>query len=171
MVLAGKYKEGTLRHRPVLGLVMLAASALAACSASPPSRQPSLAMLPPPTPPLEVAPSAGPRFAQQGVASWYGKRFHHKRTASGEHFDMHNLTAAHRSLPLDTVVRVTNLENQRRVLVRINDRGPFKRGRVIDLSAGAAEALEMTQEGVVPVLIEVYDIDQMQSVAERLRVY
>ncbi len=116
-------------------------------------------------PPPETGPS--PRFAQEGLASWYGKRFYKKRTASGERYNMHDLTAAHRTLPLDTVVRVTNLSNHLTVLVRVNDRGPFRRRRVIDLSASAAEALGITQRGIAPVLIEVYDADQAQTVAER----
>ena len=105
------------------------------------------------------------------MASWYGKRFHHRRTASGEHYDMHGYTAAHRSLPSNTVVRVTYLDNRRVVLVRINDRGPYKYGRIIDLSAEAAKALDMTEAGIVPVLLEVYDADQSLRVAASLPAY
>jgi len=126
-------------------------------------------MLPPAALPWSPPPEAQPepRFAQQGLASWYGKRFHKRRTASGERYNMHDLTAAHRTLPLDTIVRVTNLDTHVTVLVRVNDRGPFKSGRVIDLSASAAEALGMMQRGVAPVLVEVYDTDQTQTVALR----
>jgi rare lipoprotein A len=86
-------------------------------------------------------------------------------TASGEPFDMNELTAAHRSLPLHTVVRVTNLDNGRSVKVRINDRGPYLRGRVIDLSAQAARALGMTHDGIASVRLEVYDDDQAETLA------
>jgi rare lipoprotein A len=88
-----------------------------------------------------------------GHASWYGPFFHGNPTASGEIFDMHDLTAAHRTLPLGTRVLVHNLENDRTILVRINDRGPYVRGRDIDLSYGAARALGMVRPGVVRVEI------------------
>lgn len=83
----------------------------------------------------------------RGVASWYGPGFHGRRTASGERFDMHDLTAAHRSLPFGTVVRVESLVNGRTVDVRINDRGPHIKQRVIDLSRGAAAALGLLDAG------------------------
>ncbi len=89
------------------------------------------------------------------MASWYGPGFNGKRTASGERFRQGQLTAAHKSLPFGTIVRVTNLQNARSVDVRINDRGPFVRGRVIDLSRGAAEQLRMIRTGVVPVEVRV----------------
>jgi len=91
----------------------------------------------------------------QGKASWYGSRFHGRRTASGERFNTYAHTAAHRSLPFGTKVRVTNLRNGRSVVVRINDRGPYARGRVIDLSKAAAESIGMLRSGVAPVRIEV----------------
>ena len=94
---------------------------------------------------------------QRGVASWYGKPFHGRPTASGEIYDMHALTAAHRSLPLGTVVRVTRLDNRRSVTVRINDRGPFVRGRIIDLSRAAAAALDMLEDGVATVELRVLE--------------
>jgi len=152
-----------------LTALLLLAGGLAACSGAPPANRPAVALLPPPSaapsplPPTETGPR--PRFAEEGVASWYGKRFHKKRTASGERYNMHDLTAAHRTLPLDTIVRVTNLTNHRTVVVRVNDRGPFKHGRVIDLSESAAEALGMMQRGIAPVLVEVYDADQTQTLA------
>jgi rare lipoprotein A (peptidoglycan hydrolase) len=89
-----------------------------------------------------------------GLASWYGARHHGKRTASGEIFDQNKFTAAHRTLPWGSIVKVTNLDNGKSVEVRINDRGPFKKGRVIDLSHAAARALGMTQSGVSPVRME-----------------
>ena len=92
---------------------------------------------------------------QRGVASWYGPVFHGRRTANGERFNTNAMTAAHRSLPFGTRVRVTNLENGRRVVVRVDDRGPYVGGRVIDLSAAAARHLDMVEDGVVRVRVEV----------------
>ncbi|AFZ42407.1 rare lipoprotein A [Halothece sp. PCC 7418] len=91
----------------------------------------------------------------RGRASWYGSRFHGRRTASGERFNAWAYTAAHRSLPFGTKVRVTNLRNNRAVVVRINDRGPYSGGRVIDLSKAAAQAIGMLRSGTAPVRIEV----------------
>lgn len=85
------------------------------------------------------------------MASWYGPKFHGRRTASGEVFNMHQLSAAHRTLPLGSWVHVTNLENGQSIQVRINDRGPFVRGRIIDLSYAAARSIDMVQQGVVRV--------------------
>jgi rare lipoprotein A len=90
-----------------------------------------------------------------GQASWYGSKFHGRRTANGERYDMNQLTAAHRSLPFGTKVRVTNQRNGRAVVVRINDRGPFAGRRIIDLSRGAAGAIGMVNSGVAPVKLEV----------------
>jgi len=93
-------------------------------------------------------------FSQQGVASWYGTKFHGKRTSSGEPYDMYAMTAAHKTLPLPTFVRVTNLENNRAVVVRVNDRGPFVDERIIDLSYAAAIKLDMTRKGTAKVKLE-----------------
>ncbi|WP_372342274.1 septal ring lytic transglycosylase RlpA family protein [Paraburkholderia aspalathi] len=93
-------------------------------------------------------------FHQIGRASWYGRGFHGRRTANGERFDMHALTAAHRTLPLGSYVRVTNPATSRSVVVRINDRGPYARGRIIDLSMAAAAALDMRHAGTARVQIE-----------------
>ncbi|EWY42700.1 hypothetical protein N825_02240 [Skermanella stibiiresistens SB22] len=95
------------------------------------------------------------KFRQVGTASWYGPGFHGKKTASGTRFDQNKLTAAHRSLPLDTVVKVTNLDNGKTVKVRVNDRGPYSGKRVIDLSKAAANKLDMTSDGTARVRIEV----------------
>jgi rare lipoprotein A len=92
---------------------------------------------------------------QGGLASWYGPGFYGRRTASGAVYTGTALTAAHRSLPFGTLVQVTNLANGRTVVVVIDDRGPFVRGRVIDLSAAAARRLGMIRAGVVPVRLEV----------------
>lgn len=90
-----------------------------------------------------------------GMASWYGPGFHGNRSASGERYNQNALTAAHRSLPFGTKVRVTNVRNGRSVVVRINDRGPHIRGRIIDLSAAAARIVGVMQSGVAPVRVEV----------------
>nr|WP_267915211.1 septal ring lytic transglycosylase RlpA family protein [Borreliella garinii] len=95
--------------------------------------------------------------ATVGLASWYGEAFHGKITANGEKFDMMALTAAHKELPFNTAVRVTNLLNNRSVVVRINDRGPFRKDRIIDLSKHAAEKLDFLGIGVAPVKIEVIE--------------
>jgi len=92
-------------------------------------------------------------FSQRGIASWYGEDFHGKKTSSGEIYDMHAMTAAHKTLPLGTYVQVTNLSNNRVTQVRINDRGPFVRGRIIDLSYSAARKIEVVGPGTAPVEI------------------
>jgi len=95
------------------------------------------------------------RNATHGMASWYGNEFHNRRTASGVRFDTHAMMAAHRTLPFGTKVRVTNLKNSKSCVVEITDRGPFARGRIIDLSYAAAEELGMTESGVANVEIQV----------------
>lgn len=94
-------------------------------------------------------------FTEEGLASYYSLEAHGKRTASGERYDMYKLTAAHRTLPFGTIVRVKNLENGRSVVVRINDRGPGIKNRIIDLSFEAAKRLKMLKRGVARVRIEV----------------
>ena len=111
---------------------------------------------------LAAAPTGqGPAFAdtlpdwiQQGRVSWYGPGFHGRTTANGEIFDTHQLTMAHRSLPFGSEVRVTNLENGRSVVLRVNDRGPYVRGRIADLSRAAADELGFADDGVVKARIE-----------------
>ncbi len=93
----------------------------------------------------------------EGIASYYAHDFHGKKTANGEIFNMRALTAAHRSYPFNTKMRVTNLDNGRTVVVRVNDRGPFKLERITDLSLGAAEALDMTKSGTAKVRLEVLE--------------
>ena len=92
-------------------------------------------------------------FRQRGIASWYGKKFHGRRTSSGEIYNMYAMTAAHKTLPLGTHVRVHNLTNGREIVVRINDRGPFVRGRIIDLSYTAAKKMNMVGPGTAKVEI------------------
>ncbi|NHB57800.1 septal ring lytic transglycosylase RlpA family protein [Acinetobacter sp. 194] len=104
-----------------------------------------------------VASNTVRRFSQSGVASWYGRQFHGRKTANGETFDMNGLTAAHRSLPLNCYIRVTNKDNGKSVVVRVNDRGPFHGNRVLDLSYGAAKSLGITNAGTARVNIERVD--------------
>ncbi len=95
--------------------------------------------------------------AETGIASYYGSKYHGKATASGEAFDMNDFTAAHPKLAFGTKVKVTHLGNDRTVIVRINDRGPFLKGRIIDLSQAAAVALQMDKQGTAQVKVEVIE--------------
>lgn len=135
----------------LMGLLLLAACAE---QALPP---PPVASLPPPAPmPIPEQPF----FQQFGTASWYGGFHHGRKTASGERFNMHDMTAAHRALKMGTVLRVTNLDNGRSTTVRINDRGPYVHSRIIDLSAAAARELDMKQDGLARVRVEAFAADQ-----------
>ncbi|MFZ1415110.1 MAG: septal ring lytic transglycosylase RlpA family protein [Defluviicoccus sp.] len=96
----------------------------------------------------------GTVYSREGTASWYGAAFSGKKTASGERFDPNDLTAAHRTLPLGTEVKVTNVENGKSVEVEVNDRGPYAGGRLIDLSRAAAQKLDMIHDGTAPVRVE-----------------
>lgn len=134
-------EAGDRDHRPSATplrwlLPVLCTLALAACGAS-----------------LRANAQAG--AAESGAATWYGKQHHGGPTASGERFNMYALTAAHRTLRFGSQVQVENLRNGHSVVVRINDRGPYGRGRIIDLSYAAAQRLDMLQDGVVPVRIRV----------------
>ena len=104
-----------------------------------------------------VASNTVRKFSQTGAASWYGRQFHGRKTASGETFDMNAMTAAHRSLPLNCYIRVTNKTNGKSVVVKVNDRGPFHGNRVLDLSYGAAKQLGITNAGTAKVNIERVD--------------
>lgn len=92
---------------------------------------------------------------ERGYASWYGPKFHGKSTSNGERYDMHALTAAHKTFPMNTMVKVTNLENKKSIIVRINDRGPFVSGRIIDLSKESAKRIDLLRKGTAKVEIEV----------------
>ena len=137
-----------MRPRKAIAAALLSilGASLAACASHAPSRRAS---------PPQISPSAG--WTEEGIASWYGGRdgFEGKPTASGEIYDSSLMTAAHRELPLGTVVDVTNLDNEKTVRVRINDRGPFIFGRVIDLSRAAAQKLGLIGPGTGPVRITV----------------
>ena len=107
---------------------------------------------------IELEPADGGtriKRKQKGIASWYGPGFHGRQTANGETFDMEAMTAAHRTLPFDTIVRVRHLANGRTVDVRINDRGPFKRGRIVDLSRAAAREIGLLEKGTARVELRV----------------
>ena len=99
-------------------------------------------------------------YAAVGMASWYGTQFHNRHTSSGERYNMLSMTAAHRTLPLPTYAQVTNLENGRRIIVKINDRGPFEQNRLIDLSFAAAKKLEMAGRGTALVEVKALDMDK-----------
>lgn len=108
--------------------------------------------------------NTGKGFSDEGHASWYGKKFHGHLTANGEIYDMYQMSAAHKTLPLPSFVRVTNLKNSKQVVVRVNDRGPFHRGRVIDLSYAAALKLDVLEYGITDVKIDVIHVDQKGKV-------
>ena len=99
-------------------------------------------------------------YHERGTASWYGSKFHGRRTSSGQPYDMHLATAAHKTLPLPSYAEVTNLDNGKKVIVKINDRGPFKEGRIIDMSYGAALRLDMINTGTARVDVRVIESDR-----------
>ena len=105
-------------------------------------------------------------YREKGTASWYGSKFHGRRTSSGEPYDMHLATAAHKSLPLPTYAEVTNLDNGRKVVVKVNDRGPFKDDRIIDMSYGAALRLDMIKTGTARVEVRAIDVGGGGEVAD-----
>lgn len=113
-------------------------------------------------------PRVRPGKTDRGIASWYGPKFHGRQTANGEVYDMHGLTAAHRTLPFGTWVEVTNLDNGRRALLRINDRGPFIRGRVLDVSFAAAQELDMVRSGLARVEMRIAAPRQVAREAARV---
>lgn len=136
---------------PVTALAsVIIALLLGGCSLVGPGTPPSVA----PPPPAATGPIAI-GWTQEGFASWYGEPFHGRTTSSGEVYDMEGMTAAHRTLPFGTVVRVENLGNGKSATLRINDRGPFIEGRIIDLSRWAARELEMLGSGVAQVRVTI----------------
>jgi len=108
-------------------------------------------------------------FKQHGVASWYGTKFHGRRTSSGETYDMLQLTAAHKTLPIPCYVKVTNKDNGKELIVKVNDRGPFAKSRIIDLSYAAAHKLGMTNKGTANVVIETIDFDDNHEIVSNQR--
>jgi rare lipoprotein A len=114
--------------------------------------------------------SSAKGYRQRGIASWYGSKFHGRNTSSGEPYDMHKATAAHRSLPLPTYAEVTNLDNGRKVIVKINDRGPFHDDRLIDLSYGAAVRLGMVGTGTARVEVRAIGFDAAEPVRTAVKI-
>jgi len=151
----GKGKVERIRTSLKVSLTLAAIFlTLTGCGARRLDRRPRT--IPPPVP--VAVPSAIPSTAriiqnEKGIASWYGDPFHGRRTANGEIYDMYNVSAAHKTLPFGTEVMVNNLKNGQRIKVRINDRGPFVKGRIIDLSYAAAQAINMS--GIAPVHLQI----------------
>lgn len=159
---------GSVRAKRFLFLALTFVSLLvfaAGCShrprqtQSPPAPTPAPQQVPPPQPTASTPPANGQQtpangWVEEGIASWYGYPFQGRRTSNGEIYDMHEFTAAHRTLPFNALVRVTNLTNGKQTEVRINDRGPFVANRVIDLSLSAAQAIEMVGPGTAHVRLE-----------------
>lgn len=160
----------------VLVLTVLAAGCTTCEVATLPPIPPSAEPTPPPPKPKKAKPKGSYRlgdpyviggvtytpqedwgYAETGVASWYGAPFHGRLTANGEAYDQNELTAAHQTLPLPSIVRVTNMENGRSVVVRVNDRGPFITGRILDVSRRAAQLLKFHKKGTTPVRVEVLE--------------
>ena len=112
-------------------------------------------------------PAEDPNYAGTGIASWYGRPFHGQRTANGEIYDMNALTAAHKTLPMPSFVRVTNLENGRALILRVNDRGPFVNGRIIDVSHRAAQLLGFAEKGTARTQVEIVDSPSENLIAAR----
>jgi rare lipoprotein A len=151
-ILAGCAKHQPASHPPAQTPVPASTSAPPTTTRSvPPGPSPRSG----PPPANERRPVVPGEYVEEGVASWYGVPFNGRRTSNGEIYDMHEFTAAHRTLPFNAVVRVTNLRNGKQTQVRINDRGPFVADRVIDLSLSAAEAIEMIGPGTAQVRLEV----------------
>ena len=159
----------TICNRLVFGVLAgcVAGAALTGCASSPRFATRSTPSSPKgdaggePTKPAESKtprnPSGKILLTLEGVASYYADEFHGKQTSNGEIYDMNDLTAAHRTFPFGTKVRITNPENGKTVLVRVNDRGPFHEGRIIDLSLGAAKELDLVKTGTARVKIEVLE--------------
>jgi rare lipoprotein A len=151
-------------RRSQIFLMLLLLVGVAGCATRNPQGAPLVPQPLIPAPPQEVP---RPFFSEEGLASQYGSAHQGKTTADGEHFDPSALTAAHRSLPFNTIVRVTNLESGKTVKVRINDRGPFLKGRIIDLSTAAAATLGMAKDGIGKVRVDAFAADQTQREADR----
>ena len=142
VALAGTLLSGCHRHKAAQAPLPPPPAATTAPGAAPPA-------------PSATAPAAPPESGETGLASWYGHPYHGRASASGEIYDMEQMTAAHRTLPFGTMVRVHDLDNEKSVDVRINDRGPFVDGRIIDLSHAAARAIDMIGPGTARVQLQI----------------
>ena len=142
-------------------LAFMVLSAMNGCSSSPRYRtgpvKASSSKTKKDLPSLKTKKKGNHRKTMTGVSSFYAEAFHGKLTANGEVYDMYGVTAAHKTLPLNTVARVTNLENNKSLILRINDRGPYVKGRILDCSYGAAKKLDFINNGTAKVKIEVID--------------
>src|SRR6185437_1011083 len=171
----------TIRRLASLHAV-LAAALLAGCAGHPPPRAVDNTGAPPPASnvpgigtykvgnPYQIAgvwyrPAEDYSYDETGIASWYGEDFHGKYTANGEIYDLNAMTAAHRTLPMPSIVQVTNLDNGRTVELRVNDRGPFARGRIIDVSRRAAQLLGFENQGTAKVRVRIMVPETIQAVA------
>ncbi|MEI6127183.1 MAG: septal ring lytic transglycosylase RlpA family protein [Pseudomonadota bacterium] len=159
----------------IIIFLLITAFVLSSCAGrvAPPRTVPS--KLPPSLRPYEIngvryypIPSAL-GYTEEGIASWYGDDFHGKPTSSGEPYNMHGMTAAHKTLPLGTHVKVVHRENGKSIIVRVNDRGPFVSGRIIDLTYSAAKQLGMVDPGTIPVRVEAVQVATEHSVDGRTR--
>jgi len=152
-----------VRRLPALAALALVAVLLTGCG----GKKKRVARMPAPPPPAAAASSTNPAphyprnakvlYTETGLASWYGPPYHNRKAANGEVYDMNQPTAAHRTLPFGSIVRVTNMATGAATIVRINDRGPFVEGRVIDLSLAAAKAVDVWRPGVAKVRLEVLE--------------
>ncbi len=174
----------TQRLRPRHGLAVALTLLIAACTTGELATPPPAPEPPPPPPPkarklgyfrlgapyqingVRYVPRLDWNYDRTGRASWYGPRFHGRLTANGEIFDQHELTAAHQTLPLPSIVRVTNLDNGRTLVLRVNDRGPFVRGRILDVSGRAAHLLRFKDKGTARVRVQVLEKESREAAAE-----
>ena len=142
-------------HRPPKVVVPAAPPPAGTAPAGEEPAEASAGKAPTAPPEIEIPAETTPVLVETGIASWYGPPYHNRRGSNGEIYDMHAMTAAHRTLPLGSIVRVVNLDTKASVVVRITDRGPFVEGRVIDLSKAAAEKIGMLRKGTTQVRLEV----------------
>ena len=143
-----------MTYRKLLMVMLVVTSLAASCAERKAPTGPPSAPAPAAAPAIPPVSPANRIYRETGTASWYGREFHGRTTASGEVFDRYGMSAAHRTLPLGTVIRVTNLDNYKSVTVTVNDRGPFVKKWIIDLSYGAAKELGFIAQGTAPVKIE-----------------
>lgn len=159
-----------MKHYSLLVLASIAVLALAGCDSGSPyggTPDPTQVKIGKPYAinGITYEPKYEPNYVEEGIASWYGPDFHERMTASGEQYDQHEMTAAHKTLPMPSLVRVTRLDTGQTVDVRVNDRGPFVKGRIIDLSKAAAEEIGLDKSGLAKVRVEYLGQDTDQYIA------
>ena len=160
-------RRGSRNHYRLLALALLALASCAEHGAKAPTQQQATIPGYKVGKPYQIDgvwyyPAVDYNYTETGIASWYGPDFHGLATANGETYDMNALTAAHRTLPMPSMVRVTNLDNGRQIALRVNDRGPFANNRIIDVSRRAAQLLGFEQQGTARVRVEIMDADSRQ---------